>query len=194
MTRILFFLICENAPLEKQQSDATSLKERRDHLGDVLQIVGGAPVGRRKRDVPEIGSRGFKFDGRVKTFGHRLRAANHLAGDTLFGSGVFQHKARLERQALFQNQQSSIVTNAHSSRVEGNGLTLQRHMDIGAHTQEDALAATAFVARDPCRLRRGRGLRVRERLGGREGLGSACGRTGRIRGRLGCHWRSCGRS
>jgi hypothetical protein len=98
--------------------------------------------------VPEIGGGCFEFDWGVKTFGHGLGAANHFAGDALFGSGVFEHQARLERQALGQDQERSIVIDADGGGVESNGLALHGQVDIGAHAQEDALATATIVARD----------------------------------------------
>jgi len=81
----------------------------------------------------------------VKSLGHGLGAANHFAADTLFGSGVFENQARGEGQALLQNEKRAVVIDADGHGVEGCGLALQRNMNVGAHAQEDALAAAAFV-------------------------------------------------
>ena len=169
---------------------ATALATTRGEVA-ILEVVGWAPVGWRKGDVPEIWGGGFELDGRVKTFGHGLRAADDLAGNAIFGSGVFQHQMRLNGETLFQDQQGSIVANADGSGVEGYGFSLQRDMDIGAHAQEDALAAAAFVAGDGCggnRLRRGEWLCRGKRFRG------ACRRAYRayrIGGMFRRHGRGC---
>ena len=133
----------------------------------ILEVVGGAPVGWRKGDVPEIWGGGFELDGGVKTFGHGLGAADNLAGHAIFGSGVFQHQMGLNRETLFQDEQGSVVADADGSGVKGHRLSVQREMNIGAHAEKDALAATAFVAGDGCggnRLRRRKWLGRSERF------------------------------
>src|ERR1700735_1154424 len=101
--------------------------------------------------MPEIRGRGFKFHGRMKSFRHGLRATDHFAGDALFGSGMFEHQPGLKWQALLQDEQRAVVTDADGGGLESQGLALQRNMDAGPHAQEDALAATALVAGYACR-------------------------------------------
>ncbi len=118
-----------------------------------LQIF-GSPIVRGKRDSPEIRRRAVKLDRNLKSISHFPAGTTHFAGHAFLRAGVLQHQSRLERQALLQNDQRTVVIHAQGSGVEGSELAVQSYVDAGTHSQQHPLAAPPVISND--RLARSR--------------------------------------
>src|SRR5271166_1422593 len=57
---------------------------------EALRVV-RTPIGRRKRNSPEVRSGGIKFDRRMKALGGLPRRPHHPAGHALLGPFMFKH-------------------------------------------------------------------------------------------------------
>ena len=87
-----------------------------------LQIVGWPPVGRRKRDSPEIRRGRIKFEGDVESFRHFARDSSNFAGHTLFRPAVLENKPGFARKALAQYNQRAVIAHAERDRLESHRL------------------------------------------------------------------------
>lgn len=85
-----------------------------------------------------------EFERNVEAFGGFLGGADDLAGDALASGAVLEDDARFGRKALFHDDDGALRVDAEGEDVEGDGLALERDVEIGLDAQQDALAAAAL--------------------------------------------------
>lgn len=127
-----------------------------------LHIVGRPPIGRRKRDAPEIRCGSIKFERDVKSFRHLARDPRHFARDTLFRAAVLENQPRIAGKALAKHNQRAVIADAECHCLEAHRLSLQCNMNACSHAQENPVAAAALFSGNDFLDRRGSRLRRRD--------------------------------
>src|SRR5271165_5586039 len=90
---------------------------------EALRVV-RTPIGRRKRNSPEVRSGGIKFDRRMKALGGLPRRPHHPAGHALLGPFMFKHKPRVIGKIPLQRDQRAVRVHAEGGHVESRRFPL----------------------------------------------------------------------
>jgi hypothetical protein len=124
----------------------------RGELDSCLGVL-GTPIGRWEIDLPESGRGGVEFKRDVESLGCLPRRARHLAIHPLLGAAVFEHQMGFSGEILLHYHDRTLWSHAQRGRIQRSRFSLQGHMDVGANTEQDALAPLSFLARNR-RIRR----------------------------------------
>jgi hypothetical protein len=83
----------------------------------------------------------------MKSFGHLSGHTHHFARHLLPREAVLENQLSIERQAARHGDERSMVIHAQRGHFKCGILAAQCHVNIHAHPQKHALAASPFFSR-----------------------------------------------